>query len=81
MSKARPEVGLFVTCLVDLFRPGVGFAAVALLERAGCAVTVPRNQTCCGQPAYNGGDRANDTAIATQVVEAFEKFDYVVAPG
>ncbi|PPR24788.1 MAG: Lactate utilization protein A [Alphaproteobacteria bacterium MarineAlpha10_Bin3] len=80
MSKARPEVGLFVTCLVDLFRPGVGFAAVALLERAGCAVTVPRNQTCCGQPAYNGGDRANATAIAKQVVEAFEKFDYVVAP-
>jgi len=80
MSKARPEVGLFVTCLVDLFRPGVGFAAVALLERAGCAVTVPRNQTCCGQPAYNGGDQANATAIAKQVVEAFEKFDYVVAP-
>ena len=80
MSKARPEVSLFVTCLVDLFRPGVGFAAVALLERAGCAVTVPRNQTCCGQPAYNGGDRANATAIAKQVVEAFEKFDYVVAP-
>ena len=80
MSKARPEIGLFVTCLVDLFRPGVGFAAVALLERAGCAVTVPRNQTCCGQPAYNGGDRANATAIAKQVVEAFEKFDYVVAP-
>jgi L-lactate dehydrogenase complex protein LldE len=80
MSKTRPEVGLFVTCLVDLFRPGVGFAAVALLERAGCAVTVPRNQTCCGQPAYNGGDQANATAIAKQVVEAFEKFDYVVAP-
>jgi L-lactate dehydrogenase complex protein LldE len=80
MSEARPEAGLFVTCLVDLFRPSVGFAAVALLEQAGCAVTVPRNQTCCGQPAYNGGDRTNAKAIAKQVIEAFESFDYVVAP-
>ena len=80
MSKSRPEVGLFVTCLVDLFRPSVGFAAVALLERAGCAVTVPELQTCCGQPAYNGGDRKNAKAIAVLVIKAFEAFDYVVAP-
>jgi L-lactate dehydrogenase complex protein LldE len=80
MSKSRPEIGLFVTCLVDLFRPSIGFAAVALLERAGCAVCVPPLQTCCGQPAYNGGDRANAKAIAGQVIDAFEKFDYVVAP-
>ena len=53
MTEKRPRVGLFVTCLVDLFRPTVGFAAVSLLERAGCAVEVPTAQTCCGQPAYN----------------------------
>ena len=80
MSKSRPEVGLFVTCLVDLFRPSVGFAAVALLERAGCAVAVPEVQTCCGQPAYNGGDRSDAKAIAARVIEAFEAFEYVVAP-
>lgn len=74
------RVGLFVTCLVDLFRPSVGFAAVRLLEGAGCVVAVPRAQTCCGQPAYNGGDRANARAIARQVIAAFEGFDYVVAP-
>ena len=56
----RPRVGLFVTCLVDLFRPSVGFAAVKLLEDAGCIVDVPTAQTCCGQPAYNSGDRADD---------------------
>ena len=54
-----PRVALFVTCLVDLFRPSVGFAAVKLLEDAGCRVEVPRAQTCCGQPAYNQGDRAD----------------------
>jgi L-lactate dehydrogenase complex protein LldE len=74
-----PRVGLFVTCLVDLIRPSVGFAAVKLLEDAGCKVVVP-SQTCCGQPAYNSGDRADTRAIARQVIEAFAGCDYVVAP-
>jgi L-lactate dehydrogenase complex protein LldE len=74
------RVGLFVTCLVDLFRPTVGFAAVKLLEDAGCTVEVPRRQTCCGQPAYNSGDRADAKAIALQVFDAFAGYDYVVAP-
>jgi len=80
MPEQAPRVGLFVTCLVDLMRPSVGFAAVELLEQAGCTVEVPRAQTCCGQPAYNSGDRADAKAIATQVIEAFEGFDYLVAP-
>lgn len=79
-SHSRPRVGLFVTCLVDLYRPTVGFAAVKLLEQAGCTVEVPTQQTCCGQPAYNSGDRATTRAIAKQVIEAFEGYDYVVGP-
>ena len=74
------RVALFVTCLVDLFRPTVGFAAVKLLEDAGCTVEVPRRQTCCGQPVYNSGDRADAEAIALQVFDAFAGYDYVVAP-
>src|SRR6201993_3370887 len=74
------RVALFVTCLVDLLRPTVGFAAVKLLEEAGCTVEVPRLQTCCGQPAYNSGDRADAKAIALQVFDAFSGYDYVVAP-
>ena len=76
----HPRVGLFVSCLVGLFRPGVGCAAVKLLEDAGCRVEVPDTQTCCGQPAYNSGDRADARAIARTVIDAFEGFDYVVAP-
>ncbi|HYE00010.1 MAG TPA: (Fe-S)-binding protein [Alphaproteobacteria bacterium] len=79
MSVESPRVGLFVTCLVDLFRPTVGFAAVALLERAGCRVEVPE-QTCCGQPAFNSGDTPDARALARQAIAAFEGFDYVVAP-
>src|ERR1700752_4169021 len=76
----RPKVGLFVTCLVDLFRPTIGFAAIKLIEQAGCDVDVPRAQTCCGQPAYNSGDRADAKAIARQVLDAFEGYDHVVVP-
>jgi L-lactate dehydrogenase complex protein LldE len=75
-----PRVGLFVTCLVDLVRPSVGFAAVTLLERAGCTVEVVGGQTCCGQPAYNSGDKATAAALARQTIAALEGFDHVVAP-
>lgn len=74
------KVGLFVTCLVDLMRPRIGFAALELLESAGCEVVVPANQTCCGQPGYNSGDRAAAQALARKVLAEFDACDYVVAP-
>ena len=77
--RAGLRVGLFVTCLVDLMRPSVGFAAVKLLEDAGCKVFVPE-QTCCGQPAYNSGDRATAKALARQTMRAFADCDWIVAP-
>jgi L-lactate dehydrogenase complex protein LldE len=80
MPEARPRVALFVTCLIDMMRPSIGFAAVKLLEDAGCSVDVPDTQTCCGQPAYNSGDKADAMALARNVIAAFKGFDYVVAP-
>lgn len=80
MPAASPRVGLFVTCLVDLMRPSVGFAAVKLLENAGCRVEVPETQTCCGQPAFNSGDRKDARDVARGVIAAFQGFDYVVVP-
>ncbi len=80
MTTTKPRVGLFVTCLVDLFRPSVGFAAVKLLEDAGCIVDVPRGQTCCGQPAYNSGDRADAKDIARRNLDLLAPYDYVVLP-
>lgn len=79
-ARTAPRVALFVTCLVDLMRPSVGFAAVKLLQAAGCEVTVPGLQTCCGQPAYNSGDRASAKELADLTIRAFEGFDYVIAP-
>jgi L-lactate dehydrogenase complex protein LldE len=76
----RHRVALFVTCLVDLYRPAIGFAAVKLLEDAGCQVDVPAAQTCCGQPAYNSGAKALTKDIARAVIETFRGYDYVVAP-
>jgi L-lactate dehydrogenase complex protein LldE len=74
------RVGLFVTCLVDLVRPRIGFAALKLLEGAGCEVVVPLTQTCCGQPGYNSGDRRAAQALARKVLTEFKDCDYVVVP-
>ncbi|MBI2312357.1 MAG: (Fe-S)-binding protein [Betaproteobacteria bacterium] len=74
------KVGLLVTCLVDMMRPRIGFAALKLLEAAGCEVVVPETQTCCGQPGYNSGDRRAAQALALKLVREFAGCDYVVAP-
>ena len=79
-SSVGPTVGFFVTCLVDFFRPSAGFAAVRLLEQAGCQVSVPLTQTCCGQPAWNNGHPVAARRIARQVIETFEPFEHVVVP-
>lgn len=75
-----PRVGLFVTCLVDLMRPRIGFAALALIEAAGGVVHVPDSQTCCGQPGYNAGDMDAARALALKLANEFADCDYVVVP-
>jgi len=79
MSSGR-RVGLFVTCLVDMMRPRIGFAALKLLEGAGFEVVVPASQTCCGQPGWNSGERASARALAEKLIGEFESCDYLVAP-
>jgi L-lactate dehydrogenase complex protein LldE len=73
------SVGLFVTCLADLFRPQVAFAAEKLIQNSGFAVSVPR-QSCCGQPAYNSGESLKAIELAKNFISQFESFDYIVAP-
>ncbi len=74
------RVGFFITCLVDVMRPEIAEAAVALLESAGCAVEVPMAQTCCGQPGFNAGDTAAARALARKFLDEFERYDHVVVP-
>ena len=76
----KKRVGLFITCLADVMRPGIPMAAVELLESAHFDVHVPMTQTCCGQPAYNSGDRRTTLALAEKFLDEFEGFDYIVAP-
>ncbi|MFK7966809.1 MAG: heterodisulfide reductase-related iron-sulfur binding cluster, partial [Burkholderiaceae bacterium] len=79
-SQSKPNVGLFVTCLVDAMRPRIGHAAIHLLEQAGCQVHIPETQTCCGQPGLNSGATDPTLPIARQLIKQFEGFDYVVVP-
>ncbi|WP_345810933.1 (Fe-S)-binding protein [Paraburkholderia sp. PREW-6R] len=74
------RVGLFVTCLIDLMRPEIGFSVIKLIEGAGFEVAVPPAQTCCGQPAYNSGERRIARDLAEKTLREFEQFDYVVVP-
>lgn len=74
------RVALYVTCLVDLMRPSVGFASLRLLEAAGCEVIVPEGQTCCGQPAWSAGERAAAVDLAKKAIGELEGYDYVVIP-
>src|SRR3569832_1438912 len=76
----KMRVGLFVTCLVDMMRPEIGFSALKLLEAANCEVVVPEQQTCCGQPGFSAGNFAAAQELAKKFVEEFEQFDYVVIP-
>lgn len=74
------RLALYVTCLVDLMRPSVGFAALRLLEATGAEVVVPEGQTCCGQPAWNAGNRPLAVDLAKKAMGELEGYDYVVIP-
>ncbi len=74
------SVALFATCLVDLFYPQVGEATVRLLRRLGLRVTYPEGQTCCGQPLYNNGFRAEAARIARQTIALLEPAECIVIP-
>ncbi len=73
-------LALYVTCLVDLMRPSVGFAALRLLESLGTEVVVPKGQTCCGQPAWSAGDRRLGAELAKKAIAELEGFDFVIIP-
>jgi L-lactate dehydrogenase complex protein LldE len=74
------KVALFVPCYVDQLYPNVGFATARLLERLGCEVVFPEDQTCCGQPMANAGFAADAAPLARRYVEVFQGFDHVVCP-
>jgi L-lactate dehydrogenase complex protein LldE len=74
------RVGLFSTCLVDLMRPEIGMSVLKLLEDRGYEVIVPMEQTCCGQPPFNSGNRSSASALAKKLITEFESLDYVVIP-
>lgn len=74
------EIGLFIPCYIDQFYPQVGVATLSLLERLGCAVTYPADQTCCGQPMANSGCEKEARGAYSHFVNLFANFDYIVAP-
>jgi L-lactate dehydrogenase complex protein LldE len=74
------RVSLFVTCMVDQLFPKIGLAMADVLERLGFAVDFPEAQTCCGQPAFNSGYRADARSAARHFLDVFEKSEAIVMP-
>jgi len=74
------NVGLFIPCYVDQFYPEVGVASLQLLEKLGCDVSYPLNQTCCGQPMANSGFEHLATGCNQLFIKNFSAFDYIVCP-
>lgn len=74
------NVGLFIPCYIDQFYPNVGIATLQLLEKLGCTVSFPLNQTCCGQPMANSGFAALSKNCDKNFVANFREFDYIVGP-
>ena len=67
------HVQLFITCLVDSFRPQTGEAIVNIFHRLGVEVEFARDQTCCGQPAFNAGLRTDSRPVAEHTIQVFEE--------
>jgi L-lactate dehydrogenase complex protein LldE len=74
------RISLFVTCIVDQLFPNVGLAMADVLERLGYRVDFPEAQTCCGQPAFNTGYRAEAREVARHFLKVFGDAEYVVVP-
>ena len=74
------QVALFIPCYIDQFYPQVGIATLQLLEKLGCDVSFPLEQTCCGQPMANSGFASSSKGCDTNFVKNFDGFDYIVAP-
>ncbi len=80
MSDQKPHIALFIPCYVDQFYPNVAISTLAVLEKLGCQVTYPINQTCCGQPMANAGYERDTLGTTRHFIETFATYDYVVAP-
>src|SRR5829696_83061 len=74
------KVALFIPCYVDAFFPEVGVATLELLERFGCQVHYPLNQTCCGQPMSNSGCHEDARATEALFAKNFAGYDHIVTP-
>ncbi|RYZ22312.1 MAG: (Fe-S)-binding protein, partial [Chitinophagaceae bacterium] len=74
------KIGLFVPCYIDQFYPTVAIATLQLLEKLGCDVSYPTNQTCCGQPMANSGFASLTNGCNHNFTQNFSGYDYIVAP-
>ena len=74
------KIALFIPCYIDQFYPQVGIATLQLLQKLGCDVSFPLEQTCCGQPMANSGFASLSKGCDANFIQNFLGYDYIVAP-
>jgi L-lactate dehydrogenase complex protein LldE len=79
-NNTKPHIALFIPCYVDQFYPNAAIATLEVLEKLGCKVSYPTNQTCCGQPMANAGFERDTVGTTAHFIETFAAYDYVVCP-
>lgn len=73
-------VDIFIPCFIDQIYPQTGFNMVKILEKVGCGVNYNPEQTCCGQPAFNGGYWDDAKAVGEKFIREFQNDRYIVSP-
>jgi L-lactate dehydrogenase complex protein LldE len=77
---SKMKVALFIPCFVDQLMPEVGLDTARVLRRIGCEINFPKEQTCCGQPAFNSGYWSDARPLAERFVRVFQSAEAVVCP-
>ena len=74
------NIHLFIPCFVDQLYPDTAFNMIRVMEKAGCTVQYNKEQTCCGQPAFNAGFREDAKEVCIKFLKDFNGTDYIVSP-
>lgn len=74
------RIGFFTGCVMDAMFSTINTKAIKLLQKAGCEVTVIKDQTCCGALQSHSGEQEQTKKLAKDNIKAFEAydFDYIV---
>jgi len=74
------KVDIFIPCFIDQLFPETAFNMIKVLESTGCQVDYKKEQTCCGQLAFNSGHWDDAKEVAEKFLKEYSGDRYIVIP-